>query len=202
MENLTGSIKRNLTLANFLSSIRLALIVVFVVLFKKEHYIGAFVTLVFSAISDLLDGIAARALNQVTELGKILDPIADKLTLIAVLICICTMFPIVAYFAVVLIIKDLLMLIGGGVLLKKKIAPPAAKWYGKLGTTIFYSSVLIIVVLKVFYQHVASDMLIITLFSLTTAVMLFAVIRYFMTFRLLLKENNQKIINKKKPKGE
>lgn len=192
MDSQMGSLKSNLTLANFLSAIRIVVIIPFVIFFNSEHYLYAAFMLVLSAISDFLDGIVARAFDQVTALGKILDPIADKMTLIAVLVCICTMFPVIVYFAAVLIIKDVLMLIGGGLLIKKKITPPSAKWYGKVGTAMFYFSVLLMVVLKIIYRVEVSDVLVVILFTLTTAMMLFAVIKYFLTFMSLIKESNHK----------
>lgn len=192
MDNQIGSLKSNLTLANFLSAIRIVVIIPFVAFFNSEHYLYAAFMLVLSAISDFLDGIVARALNQVTALGKILDPIADKMTLIAVLLCICTMFPVIVYFAAALIVKDVLMLIGGAVLIKKKITPPSAKWYGKVGTAMFYFSVILIVVLKIIYRIEVSNTLIIVLFTLTTAMMIFAVVKYFLTFMSLIKDSNHK----------
>lgn len=63
--------------------------------------------------------MAARKLNQVTPLGKILDPIADKVTLFAVVICMVIYVPMVLPILVTLLVKDLLMLIGGADLIKK-----------------------------------------------------------------------------------
>ena len=66
------------TIPNWLSFLRIALIPVFTVLFVKEYYIIAFATMIFAALTDLIDGKIARKYNMISNLGKILDPIADK----------------------------------------------------------------------------------------------------------------------------
>ena len=92
-----------------------------------------------------LDGFIARKFNMISDFGKIIDPVADKLTLIAVGICVMIAEPMVLPVVVILMLKDLLMLIGASVLLRKKVKPCAAEWYGKVGTICFYVSVVSIV---------------------------------------------------------
>lgn len=178
-----------LTIPNLLSFFRIALIAPFCIFFLQKNYIAAAVALILSGISDALDGFIARTFNQVTAVGKVLDPIADKLTLFAIMICMVILTPVVLPVMLVLIIKDLLMLIGGSRLVKYKIAPPAAKWYGKAGTFMFYISVCLIVFLKAAFNY-ENDILSITLLSVTTAMMLFALVRYGMIFRQLIKNRN------------
>lgn len=74
--------------------------------------------IIISGLTDCVDGFVARHFNQVSDFGKILDPVADKLTLLAVGIGICILTPEVITVMVILIIKDLLMLIGGIALIK------------------------------------------------------------------------------------
>ena len=74
------------TIPNWLSFLRIALIPVFSVLFVKEYYIWAFALMIIGALTDLVDGKIARKFNQVSNLGKILDPVADKLSQIAIVI--------------------------------------------------------------------------------------------------------------------
>ena len=68
------------TIPNIISFIRILLIPVFGVLFYKGELLWALLILAFSGLTDFFDGKLARKLNQVSELGKMLDPIADKLT--------------------------------------------------------------------------------------------------------------------------
>ncbi len=179
-----------LTIPNILSFFRIVLIAPFVYFFLQKNYVAAAVMLILSGLSDACDGFIARRFNQVTELGKMLDPIADKLTLIAIMVCITIFSPIVLPVMIVLILKDVIMLIGGSRLVKTGIAPPAAKWYGKLGTLLFYVSVCLIVFLKAAFNY-ENDILSVTLLSVTTAVMVFALIKYFLVYISLLKESDK-----------
>ena len=79
-ENLKRLFTGCLTVPNLLSLIRIILIPVFGVLFYHDHVLAAVIVLAVSGLTDLFDGKIARRFNQVSELGKILDPIADKLT--------------------------------------------------------------------------------------------------------------------------
>lgn len=179
------------TIPNLLTYLRILLIAPFVISFIKEQYILAMVFLGISALSDCCDGYIARRFNQITALGKMLDPVADKLTLLAVMVCITIMTPQVLPLMVILIIKDVSMLIGGTILLKKGLNPPAAKWYGKLGTIMFYGSVIIIVFLKAVFK-IEIPVLDIILLSATAFVMIFALVKYFLIYKSLLKEKNNK----------
>ena len=175
------------TVPNILTYLRIVLNAPFVAFFLMEEYGYAVVCIVLSGLSDCFDGLLARKLNQVTDLGKILDPIADKLTLIAVMICMVVYAPNVMPILIVLIIKDFAMLLGGCNLLKMGIAPPAAEWYGKVATIVFYFSVSIIVFLKavIDFESLTLDII---LLSLTSVMMVYALYRYAKTYRRLVRE--------------
>ena len=82
------------------------------------------ILLLLSALSDMLDGLIARRLHQVTALGRILDPMADKLTLIAVVIGLNVLYPDMVPFTLILFCKEMLMLTGGAFLLRMRLHPP------------------------------------------------------------------------------
>ena len=177
--------KENFNIPNILSFIRIIIIVPFVLYFLNDDYLLAALMLIFSGLSDMFDGLIARKLNQITKLGKVLDPVADKLTLTAVIICMGIKFPEIFPLVIILILKDVSMLIAGSFLLKKGIEPPAAKWYGKLSTVFFYISVIIIVALKAIWE-INSPVISISLLSATAVFMLFALCKYFIIFLKLI----------------
>ena len=129
------------TIPNWLCFLRIALIPVFSVLFIKEQYIAALIFIVAS-LTDMLDGKIARKFNMISNLGKILDPIADKLSQIAIVIILIVKFwsfegPL-KYLFFLFIIKEGIMVIAGAALLAKGMRPVAAEMWGKVATTVFY----------------------------------------------------------------
>lgn len=178
------------TVPNLITYVRFILIIPFAYFFLKEEYISSAICIGLSGLSDCFDGLAARKLNQVTSLGKILDPIADKVTLLVVVVCMVIFAPVVLPVLIILLLKDVLMLLGGTDLINKGITPPAAKWYGKVGTVVFYISVCIIVFLKAFlnYENFALDL---TLLSVTALTMIFALYQYGKIYIQLIKEYNE-----------
>lgn len=128
------------TIPNWMCFLRIALIPVFTALFIKEQYIAAFITMIVAALTDVFDGKIARKFNMVSNLGKILDPIADKLSQIAIVIILLVKFwdgPL-KYILFLFIVKELLMVVGGVILMSKGMRPVAAEVWGKLATVVFY----------------------------------------------------------------
>mgnify|MGYP001415168083 FL=1 len=127
---------------NILSYVRLLLIPIFTYLFihaedTKDYYLIGFI-IFLSAVTDLLDGWFARKFNQITELGKVIDPIADKLTQAAIVVCLLFRYPYMWILFILLVVKELFMGIIGLVLLKRGKKLDGAKWFGKLSTAVFY----------------------------------------------------------------
>lgn len=181
---------------NTLSFIRLLLIPVFCVFFLSgpEFYLYAGLALALSALSDLFDGYFARKLNQVTELGKFLDPVADKLTLGAVVACMWIRFhdeyPIVTPLFAILILKEVLMAIGGIIVIRNAGRMVSAEWWGKVGTAVFYGCMLGIVLTSIYgWGGQYQPAIIVTLIILPALVMVFALVRYFILGLSILKES-------------
>lgn len=183
-------LKENLTIPNALSFFRILLVYPMVRFLLKQDFLVAGILLLLSAVSDALDGLIARKFNQISTLGKILDPIADKLTLIAVVICINILYPDISIFVMLLFLKEILMLSGGAVLLNFKIRPPAAKWYGKISTAVFYTSIISLVVLKAVWGY-TNRTLTTVLLAVTTALMLFSLVMYSILFVKLIRQKNR-----------
>lgn len=187
---MSRSIKKAVNVPNTLTVLRIVLIWPLVVFLMKENFVMAGVVLLMSAVTDMFDGIIARKLNQITDIGKVLDPIADKLTLMSVVVCVNLIYPDIRPFVLVLFTKELMMLFGGAFLLKVKIKPPAAKWFGKLSTVIFYTSVTTLILLKAIWGF-TDRTLTTVLLSVTTASMLFSLVRYTMMFMGLVREKDE-----------
>lgn len=179
--------KQLLSIPNILSIFRIFMIIPFVFLFLKDDYVGTALVLIISGLSDMFDGIIARKFNQTTKLGQILDPIADKLTLVAVVVCMSIKFPAVIPLALLFIVKDLSMLLAGLMLIRRGIDPPPAKWYGKIATVVFYVSIITIVLLNVIFGFY-NLILLLVLLSITAIFMVFALIKYFILFLDLIKK--------------
>ncbi|MBQ1815142.1 MAG: CDP-alcohol phosphatidyltransferase family protein [Ruminococcus sp.] len=190
-ENWSFKLPDLFTIPNFLTYLRFILIAPFMYFFLNEKFVAAAICIGISGLTDCFDGMLARRLNQVTSLGKILDPIADKLTLFAVVICMAIQIPKIIPLLIMLLLKDALMILGGMDLVKKGITPPAAKWYGKLGTVVFYFSVGIIIFLKAAFGY-ENPILDFTLILATALTMFFALFQYAKLYFSLVKEHSEK----------
>lgn len=172
-----------LKIPNILSLIRIVLVPLFVYLYLNEQKGLAILVLLLSGVSDAVDGFIARHFQMITELGKILDPVADKLNQGAIAICLAINFPQVAPLFAIFVMKELCMLIGGLYLLQQGKKPIAAQWWGKLATVVFYTVMAAILVFgdnAVGFQM--SDTMITVLVAIAAAFMLYSFINYIPVF--------------------
>ena len=184
---------KNLTVPNALSVLRILVVPFFAWRFLKGDLVTAAVLLCLSGLSDLFDGMIARRFNQVTELGKMLDPFADKLTQGVVALCLAVKFPVICPVLAIFILKELTMLCCGGyLLLKKQKRPCAAQWYGKVATVMFYVSVALIVVMDGFLhvEGVAFQVISYVLLGLTAAMMIYSAVKYAQIFLKILRSDD------------
>lgn len=123
---------------NILSCFRIALIPFLVRHLLQGETLYAAILIGVSGATDLFDGMLARKFGWVSQLGKVLDPIADKLTQIAVCIVLAYRLRQYWYFFAILLLKEFLMLVICGVLIKKGVRLEGAKIFGKVATTLFY----------------------------------------------------------------
>lgn len=184
------SLKKVVNVPNTLTALRIVLIPPLVLFLMDQKYIMAGAVLLLSALSDMFDGLVARKLNQITDLGKVLDPIADKLTLMAIVVCVNLIYPDIRPFVLVLFSKELMMLFGGAFLLRIKVRPPAARWFGKVSTVIFYTSVISLILLKAVWGY-TNGTLTLVLLSVTTASMLFSLCGYTVMFMRLVRAEDE-----------
>lgn len=134
------------TIPNWFSFIRIGAIPFFIVLFLKGHILTAVIIMGLAALTDLFDGKIARKFNQVSNLGKILDPIADKLSQMAIVIVLIVTYwdNAIKYLFMFFIAKELIMIIGGAILLSMGMRPTAAEIWGKVATNVFYIGMIFI----------------------------------------------------------
>ena len=109
------------TIPNVLTMIRLILVPVFVVLFLKGHKMASLGVFIAASLTDMLDGYLARKLNQITDFGKLFDPLADKLMVLSAMVCqgIVGVFPWSAI--IIVACKELFMVTGGLLMLKNDV---------------------------------------------------------------------------------
>ncbi len=174
-----------MNIPNTLTGFRIVLIPFFCVLFVMgpQYYPYAGIILVLSGLSDMLDGFLARKLHQETELGKILDPIADKLTIGAVVVSMWFVYhrnyPWISLALAIMLVKELLMAVGGFIIVKKGRKLVKAKWWGKIATVVFYACMIAIVALNIFAPASDLDLLVPAIALFAAAIMLIALTMYF-----------------------
>lgn len=130
---------RIITVPNILSFARICLVPLIVWLYCFEkNYLWTTIIFIISGITDIVDGFIARKFNMISEFGKAFDPVADKLTQIAMMFCLVTRFPLMLIPLVILIIKEILAAILNMITLEKAGYVVAAVWHGKLNTVLLY----------------------------------------------------------------
>lgn len=150
MKVLTKFSKKDLwTVPNILCYIRFILIPVFIYLYIKaqepREYLQAAAVVFVSGLTDFFDGFIARTFHMVTDLGKLIDPIADKLTQASLIFVLVVKVKWMFLLLILFVIMQLFMLAAGLVMLKKNKRLNGAKWFGKVSTTMFYATMLFLV---------------------------------------------------------
>ncbi len=131
--------KKILTIPNIMSFFRLALIPIIVVLYVvKDNYLWTLILLLLSGATDIVDGFVARKFNMISDFGKALDPIADKLTQLALLCCLLFRFNYMLIPIVLMVIKEVASGITCLVSIKRTNKVNSSVWHGKLTTVSLY----------------------------------------------------------------
>ena len=163
MKRLINSRKDLFTIPNLMGYFRIILIPIFMAVYigadSRADYIAAAVILGISGLTDCFDGKIARHLNMITEWGKVLDPVADKLTQAAVFISLSFRYPTMRYLVILFVVKEMFMGIMGAIMLKKGSMMDGARWYGKLCTAVLYGA-MVILLLVVDLSYFAAGLII------------------------------------------
>ena len=173
--------KEIFSIPNILSLFRLLLIPVYTVLFLRaenpsDYWLAAGV-LAVSTLTDMVDGKIARRFHMITNLGKILDPVADKATQCTLLVCLAVRHPVLWYVLALFVAKEGFMLVMGIVNLRRKKMLGGALMSGKICTTILFVSMIILVL----FPEVSSGALSL-LVALCVVAMLLSFADYFMAY--------------------
>jgi cardiolipin synthase len=137
---------------NVVSLIRLALIPVFIWLIVVGEYGWAGILLGVIGATDWIDGYLARRLDQVTEMGKLLDPLADRIAVVVAVIGGLLTPVLPTWFAILLILREVLIGIGAIIGWRNGVTKLDVRWLGKLATLMLYFSI------SFFYVGVGFDL--------------------------------------------
>lgn len=183
---------------NALTIVRFILIPLIVYYILTGQYIAGFITLTISGLTDILDGCIARKFHFITNFGKLIDPLADKATQIAVLASLTFKGIVSPWILMIVFIKEILMVSGASFLYGKKLVV-SSRWYGKLATVLFYVAIVCSLFIEYWNTNInpeaklfAFDDYIYYLAIITT---IFSLIMYFRQFyqQGYLKKENLKI---------
>lgn len=170
-----------LTVPNLLSLLRLLMIPLILWLYiAKAEYILAVVVIVLSGATDILDGYIARHYNMVSDLGKIIDPVADKLTQFAMIFCLYNRYRAVRYLLALFVVKEIIMAFFGWLAIRKKDSVNSAQWFGKVATVALYGSMVILFLFPTIPEVCAN-----ALFILCGGLLLLSLVKYLMFYHKL-----------------
>ena len=129
--------KKIFTIPNVLSMVRICLIPIIVWLYLgKKDYLLTGIFVVISGLTDVVDGWIARTFHMISDVGKVLDPIADKATQAVVILLLTIRFPLMLIPLSVGLVKELFMAISGYMIVKKCNIVLGANWHGKAATVV------------------------------------------------------------------
>ena len=135
-----------LTIPNLLSVVRLLLIPVILWLYiGLENNYWAIAVIIISGLTDVVDGYIARRYHMVSDFGKILDPVADKLTQGTLILCLTLRYDWMRWLIVLFCIKEGAMLVMGYLVMRRNDSVNSAQWHGKLNTVVLYGTMCILI---------------------------------------------------------
>ena len=130
------------TIPNVLTMLRMILIPVFVVLFFKGLKMASLGVFCAASLTDMLDGYLARKLNQITDFGKLFDPLADKLMVITAMVCQTFWGPLPLIAVIIVAAKELVMVLGGMFMLNRGVVV-YSNYFGKTAQVGFIASLVL-----------------------------------------------------------
>lgn len=170
-----------LTIPNMLSLFRLVLIPVYIVIYlnattTREYFLAGTI-LAVSCLTDMIDGQIARHFNMISNVGKVLDPIADKLTQLALTICLSIKYPILRSVLVLFVAKEAFQTLALVVMYRRGKVLPGSLMPGKLCTTVLFLSFIVMVLIPDLDMGIIN-----TIAILDAAFLVYAFIGYFLAY--------------------
>lgn len=162
---------------NILTIIRFILIPIILNFIFQGDYISGIIIFSISGLTDVLDGFIARKFNLISNFGKLMDPLADKLTQISVLAALVSVKIIPVWILAIVVLKELIMVVGASFLYGKDVVV-YSKWYGKLATVLFYLAIVFSLVIKQFNLVGIWEQLTLATYCLALIATVFALIMY------------------------
>lgn len=140
-----------LTIPNMLSLFRLALIPLYVSIYLNaedaaDYYLASAI-LAVSCLTDLIDGQIARHFNMISTVGKVLDPLADKITQFTLVVCLAVRHSVLWIIVCLIFVKEIFQLIAGIVAFRRGRMLKGAQITGKVCTTVLFISLILMVML-------------------------------------------------------
>lgn len=177
---------------NALTIARFILIPFIIISLVNDNFLLTFILLTLSGLTDVLDGFIARKYDLISNFGKLVDPLADKSTQIAILTTLALKGIIPIWMIVVIFLKEFAMIAGASFLYGKELVV-SSRWYGKLATVLFYIAMVSSLTIKYFDIGFKFD---IYLYYLALFFTIFSLIMYFHAFyrQGYLKKENLKIV--------
>lgn len=178
---------------NILTILRFFLIPFIIKYLMEDEFIIAFAIITLSGLTDVLDGCIARKFNFITNFGKLIDPLADKVTQILILVTLALKDIIPFWFLIIVISKELILIVGASFLYGKELVV-SSRWYGKMATVLFYIAIICSLFIKQFDISFDFSMIIYYLALIAT---IFSLVMYIKAFYLqgYLKKENLKIMD-------
>ncbi len=162
---------------NILTIIRFLLIPIIIFYIFTGNFIMAFIFFTISGFTDVADGFIARRFNLVSNFGKLMDPLADKLTTISTLASLYLTHIIPIWILIIVLLKELIMISGASFLYGKDVVV-YSRWYGKLATVLFFIAIIFSLLLKQFKVEGIWQNLDLGLFTLALISTIFSLVMY------------------------
>ena len=167
---------------NMLTIIRFILIPFIFISVVNKHFLIALIIFTISSITDILDGFIARKFNYITDIGKLIDPLADKLTQMSLLLSLAILKILPWWIFAIVFIKECAMIISASFLYKKDDVVVYSKWYGKLATVLFYLAIVVSLIINQF--HILTPFRVdLYLYYLAILATIFSLIMYSIKFK-------------------